>query len=176
MAEAERGVPLRESDLSVDKVLCPGRPYPSPSCVAGDTPLAGSLEICLEAQTLMDFMGAAHLCPFPFSHHVIKPKDISWWYFSSKNENQAGVIPTENKKHTNVKHSSDGQGTRTGFLPVNANKLMLLCALYNHTYCNEEAAVNLWKLPVAPLAKCSERRNRYILKNVLLMKRGNIFV
>lgn len=92
--------------------------------------------------------GSSSSLPFPFSHHVIKPKDISWWYFSSKNENQAGVIPTENKKHTNVKPSSDGQETRTSFLPVNADKLM--CAFCSHTYCIEEAAVNLWKLPVAP--------------------------
>lgn len=173
----EGGARLSTSDPCPAKALraCRGCLPPGTLGSPPDTHLARG-KIGLETQPRLT-MGTALLCPIPLPHHV-RPEDISWC-FSSKNENQAEVIPTENKKHTNAKPFLwwTGHCNQINFLSVNVNKLLLLWALYNQPYLlywrvsNKPSEVAYCSLP-----KCSERRERYILKNVLLMKRVNIFV
>lgn len=88
-------------------------------------------KIYLQTQSL-----TASLCSI---HHVIKPEDISWFFFSSKSENQAETILTNYKSTQMPNFLLGGLDTVTrweiNFLSMNVNKLLLLCALYNHIYC-----------------------------------------
>ena len=83
-------------------------------------------------------------CHVPLSHHVTKPELISWCFFPSNNENQAEVIPTKNKKHTNAKPFLRWTGhcnqRRIHFFTVDVSHLLLLCAHYNRVYCIEWSA------------------------------------
>lgn len=91
----------------------------------------GKRKIYLQTQSL-----TASLCSI---HHVIKPEDISWFFFSSKSENQAETILTNYKSTQMPNFLLGGLDTVTrweiNFLSMNVNKLLLLCALYNHIYC-----------------------------------------
>lgn len=156
-------------------MLCPGCLPPGSLWSSPDTQLARR-KICLETQPRLTPREWLVFVPFLF-HIMSNPEDISW-YLSSKNENQAGVIPAQNKKHTNAKPFlwRTGHCNQTNVFSVNVQKLLLLL-------CSLQPYLLYWRVSNKPLEvahcslpKCSEGRNRYILKNVLLMKRVNIFV
>lgn len=154
------------------------RPCPpvsrAPACCFPRSPLdsrGGRRRICLETKPRMKPMAAVNRRHSPLSHPVPKRKpSADTAFFSSNDENQAEVISTKNKKHTNARPFRWWTGPcnqmRINFLSVVMNELLLPCALCSRIYCTEQSARKPSKIAQGSVTKWLERRNRDILRMI----------